>query len=227
MRRFFFYLVLFVYDASAQSEIIVSGALKDIMQGGDLSARISLDTVRFSNATYGLGVAESLEGEIIIIAGKCFRSNVEGEKVLTRQESDTKAAMLVRTEVKDFIHYKEMPAITSIQDLEESLKMQGQKQYKGKPFSFLIKARLSTVDYHIIDWREGAEHASSNHKQFAIHGSFIDDDVVIVGFYSDNHQGIFTPHSTNVHMHVYNPSKNVVGHVDGITSGSMVRILFR
>jgi acetolactate decarboxylase len=58
-----------------------------------------------------------------------------------------------------------------------------------------------------------------------MHGSFVNEEVIIVGFYSDNHQGIFTPHSTNVHMHVYNPSKNIVGHVDGIVSSSVIRIL--
>jgi acetolactate decarboxylase len=224
MRQLFFYFVLLSIDASAQSNILISGALKDIMQGGDLSAKISLDTVHLSNITYGLGVAESLEGEIVIIAGKCFISNVEDEKVVTRQESSTKAAMLVRTEVKDFIHYEEMPQINSIQELEERLKMQGGKLYNGKPFSFLIKSRMLMVDYHIIDWQESVEHSPSNHKQFAMHGSFIDEEVVIVGFYSDNHQGIFTPHSTNVHMHVYNPSRNIVGHVDGIMSNGIVRI---
>jgi acetolactate decarboxylase len=225
MRYLFFYLILFTLDASAQTEIFVSGALKDIMQGGDLSAKISLDSVHLSNTTYGLGVAESLEGEIVVIAGKCFRSHVEDDKVVTHQESDTKAAMLVRTEVNDFAHDEAMQKISSIQELEERLKMQGAKLYNGKPFSFLIKSRVSKVDYHIIDWREGAEHSSSNHKQFAIHGTFVGEDVIIVGFYSDNHQGIFTPHSTNVHMHVYNPSKNVVGHVDGIMSTSMIKIL--
>jgi acetolactate decarboxylase len=224
MRQLFFYIVLLSIDASAQSNILISGALKDIMQGGDLSAKISLDTVHLSNITYGLGVAESLEGEIVVIAGRCFRSNVEDEKVVTRQESDTKAAMLVRTEVKDFVHVDDMPKITSIQELEERLKMKGGKLYNGKPFSFLIKSRMLTVDYHIIDWQEGVEHSPSNHKQFAIHGSFVGEDVIIVGFYSDNHQGLFTPHSTNVHMHVYNPSKNIVGHVDGIMSNSIIRI---
>jgi acetolactate decarboxylase len=217
--------MLFAFEASAQSEIVVSGALKDIMQGGDLSAKISLDTLHLSNTTYGLGVAESLEGEIVIIEGKCFRSSIEGQKVLTHQEFNTKAAMLVRTEVKDFSHNTEMPKITSIQELEERLKIEGGKLYNEKPFSFLIKSRMSTVDYHIIDWREGAEHSSSNHKQFATLGTFVDEDVIIVGFYSDNHQGIFTPHSTNVHMHVYNPSKNVVGHVDGIMSTRTIKIL--
>jgi acetolactate decarboxylase len=225
MRPLFFYLVLFVCDASAQSEIRTAGALKDIMQAGDLSAKISLDTIHLSNTTYGLGVAESLEGEIVIIAGTCLRSNVEGEKVMTRQELDTKAAMLVRIEVKDFSHNTEMPKISSILELEERLKIQGAKQFNGKPFSFLIKSRISKVDYHIIDWREGTEHSPSNHKQFAMHGSFVDEEVIIVGFYSDYHQGIFTPHSTNVHMHVYNPSKNIVGHVDGIISTSMMKIL--
>jgi acetolactate decarboxylase len=226
MRQICVVFLLLSISARAQSDIVVFGALADIMQKGDLSVKIILDTVRISNTTYALGVASSLEGEIVIIEGRCLRSYIENGKVITIQESDTKAAMLVRSDIESFTHSETMSANTSIKDLEQQLKSQGEKLFNGMPFAFLIKAKIEKVDYHIIDWRENSEHTPANHKQFAQRGSFVNEDVIIVGFYSENHQGVFTPHSTKVHMHVYNPSKNIVGHVDGISSVENIKILF-
>lgn len=92
-----------------------------IMQEGDLSARVNVDTIRFSNTTYGLGVAAHLKGEIIIIEGKCFRSFIENGHVVTRQETDTKASMLVRTQIQMFNHSNELSPFKSIDELEQKL----------------------------------------------------------------------------------------------------------
>ena len=41
----------------------------------------------------------------------------------------------------------------------------------------------------------------------------------MVGFYSDAHHGIFTHHSTNMHIHMKTGDHKVAGHVDDLTLG--------
>jgi len=55
-----------------------------------------------------------------------------------------------------------------------------------------------------------------NHKQFAFTKSEQDQDVILLGFYSDKHHSIFTHHSTNIHVHVLNKKTGTAGHLDNI-----------
>lgn len=61
-----------------------------------------------------------------------------------------------------------------------------------------------------------------NHKQFAVAGAI--DAPMIVGFYSRHHAGVFTHHSTRLHMHTVNPTTGHVGHVDALTLGADARL---
>ena len=44
--------------------------------------------------------------------------------------------------------------------------------------------------------------------------------VTILGFYSQNHQGLFTHHDAFTHMHVRNADGTAMGHVDYLESGN-------
>ena len=49
-----------------------------------------------------------------------------------------------------------------------------------------------------------------------MHGEIKAKNVIIFGFYSDNHKGILTHRNSNLHMHFINKNKTISGHVDDL-----------
>lgn len=211
-------LIIFTvtHDCEAQAKIAVYGTLMKVMQAGDFSPAVSVDTIDRNTLLFGLGVAADLHGEIIIVHGKCYRSFIVGDSLLTKEETDTKAAMLVSAIVPTF-KKTDLEKVSSIDNLEEKIKKIFLDEKLTGALPFLIETNAVIVNYHIIDWQAGTLHSPSNHKQFAKKGILQNSDVTIVGFFSESHQGIFTPHNTAIHMHVFDSQKKIVGHVDAIS----------
>jgi acetolactate decarboxylase len=63
-----------------------------------------------------------------------------------------------------------------------------------------------------------------NHKQFAYAGQFVNEKTILLGFYSRHHQGIFTHHSTYMHVHISDVKTKTTGHLDDIRSNSAITI---
>lgn len=216
MKFSFFFTIAIIF--SSPPKVSVSGEMRRIMQHGDLRATISLDSLSMQSHLYGIGVMEELQGEIIIIDGKPYVSAIENGAIKTNQTFNIKAALLVYCQVDDWssqIIQRPVSNLLELQNLLEKLSKQ-QNIDTSKPFPFRIKATKGVVNYHIINWKDGVEHTPTNHKQFAKDGKMVDEDVTLLGFYSDRHQGIFTHHDTKIHLHVINKNLSTIGHVDAI-----------
>ena len=84
------------------------------------------------------------------------------------------------------------------------------------PFPFMIKGVAESADWHVIDWDENNPvHTHEKHKAAGVHGKVKNEKVVILGFFSKHHTGIFNHHSTNMHLHMIS-GKSVAGHVDDV-----------
>src|SRR5262249_54842786 len=72
------------------------------------------------------------------------------------------------------------------------------------------------IDFHIVnatpDTPPGIEAHQKIQIPFELHGQ----DVKVVGFWSSQHQGVFTPMGTNMHAHFQTPDNKVSGHVQGL-----------
>lgn len=71
------------------------GAMRDVMQKGDLSARISLDALAGLPHLYALGPLEGLKGEITIFDGVPSIATVEAGEMRVTSGFDHKAPFLV------------------------------------------------------------------------------------------------------------------------------------
>jgi acetolactate decarboxylase len=201
-------LLLIGVTGFSQSPVVVNGELRAIMQRGDLSAKVLLDTLKMNEHTIGLGVAAQLQGEIIVIGGKILVSSVEDGSIVSKKKEGTEAAMLVTANAgvnRDLL----ITGVESIALLEQTLKVYS----ASGPFAFVIDGKADEITYHVIAWKVGTDHTPDNHKQFAVKGKIANEEVIIIGFYSDK-PGIFTPHTSKIHLHVYHPKTGVVGHVD-------------
>lgn len=206
-------------------DVKVSGAMKNIMVNGDLSAHINLDTLNKNNL-YGLGPVDGLKGEIMVLNGKVYATSKSGNTLLNSQDKISLASMLVYSTVKNWRPVRISTSVNSFAELEKLVeKTARENSYNTAiPFAFKIEVSLSTADYHVIDWKEGTTHKMSNHKQFAYSSQLSNKKSVLLGFYSTNHQSIFTHHTSNVHVHLLDVGSETVGHLDDIQTQGEITV---
>ena len=91
----------------------------------------------------------------------------------------------------------------------------------SKPFPFLLKGTPEKVDWHVNNYVSADTPLThEKHDKAKFKGVLKNQAVEIIGLYSDKHAGVFTHHTTNMHLHVRSVSGGVMGHLDDITLGS-------
>jgi len=209
--------LLFGLLLKSDYQVKVAGAMRQIMQQGDLSAKAALDTLLAQPHLYALGPVEGLVGEIMVLDGVPYTCAVAGKTLSLRQSPEEKAAMLVYTHVDRWQTLRLAEGVNSYQALEKMI--QARAKAAGidteKPFPFLLTGTATRVNYHVIDWQPGTTHTMQNHKQFARTGE-LKGAVQVLGFYSTRHHGVFTHHSTNMHLHVMDAGHTLEAVLDRI-----------
>lgn len=197
--------------------VFIAGEMRRIMQRGELSPVIKLDTIKGNN-TFGLGPAAGLKGELILLDGVTYVSYLDHGKIVTEQRPAAEASMFVYVSIANWQTIPMTEPVNTMESLE--LVVEKIAQQKGIDFSqpvpFKITVSKETLYYHVIDWEEGTPHTTATHKKFAKNGTVNNEPVTILGFYSSRHQGIVTPHTSKIHAHFLGGNEPVVGHVDGI-----------
>ncbi len=198
------------------------GALKNIMHKGDLSAKVNLQDLETLEHLYALGAVENLKGEILILDGKPFISSVQDQELATSNSFTYKATLIVYTSIEKWKSFEIPDSISTYKDLEDYVyKMaKDNKIDVEEPFPFLLSGVARSIDWHVIDWKLGDnEHTHEKHINSGMHGTLENQNVEILGFYSNSHHTIFTHHSTNMHLHVKTSDEKIAGHLDGFTLG--------
>lgn len=219
-------LPVFLTGCNTNSEITVeySGALREIMSGNIMATK-SLRELKDIKDVYALGAMENLKGEIQIFKGEVFNSYVSDSIVLIANSYDHKASLLVYSDVKDWEAVEVPSDITTKVDLEEFVyDIANEKGISiEEPFPFLISGVVQSLSWHVINWAENdKEHTHEKHKLSGLNGVINNNTVEIIGFYSDKHKGVFTHHSTNIHLHFRTDEGKLAGHVDDLTPGDQM-----
>jgi acetolactate decarboxylase len=198
------------------------GALKNIMHKGDISAQADLIDFQNNEHFYALGAIENLKGEILVFDSKPFVSKVIDQKLIISNSFEHKAALLVYASVDKWTSFNIPDHITTYEDLEKHIEQQAEDHgiNTDNPFPFLIHGEAKSLDWHVIDWKEGdTDHSHEKHISSGPHGTLTDQKVNILGFYSDSHHAIFTHHTTNMHLHIKTTDNQTSGHLDGLILG--------
>lgn len=240
MKSYHLLVILFLsscsYLNSSDFKVNHFGALKNLMHKGDLSSKVALsDLVNVENL-YALGAVENLKGEVLILDSKPMVSSVEYAReevvildtvfneefrVVTIDNSFEKnACLLVYASVKEWetiaipnthLSYEEFEVFVESKAKELGVNTE-------EPFPFLIEGIVDSFDWHVIDWPEGdTEHSHDKHIHSGLYGTLENQEVEMLGFYSNKHHAIFTHHTTNMHVHV--KSKKAIGHADDFVLG--------
>jgi len=218
MKYFLIAFILAFHADTGPVTVYVSGEMRKIMQQGDLSATIDLDSLKNFKHLFGLGVAENLQGEIVLLDGNAHVTKPQGDSLLNAETFNVKASLLVYCQVDSWTAETINNSIPSLEALQTFVEQKRDEYHldPDEPFPFLITATKDRIDYHVIDWEKNTVHTPANHKKFAKSGLLNNEEITLIGFYSDRHQGIFTHHNSNVHIHMYGHRSKIAGHTDEV-----------
>ncbi len=205
-----------------QFEVNYYGALKNMTHKGDIAAKANLKDLKKSQNLYALGALENLKGEILILNSKPFISVENNEALSIDNTFEHKATLLVYASVKEWESSNIPENIISYEELENHISQKAKELGidTEKPFPFLLKGKAKSFDWHVINWKDGdTGHSHEKHINSGLNGTATEQEVEILGFYSNKHHAIFTHHSTNMHLHVKTTDNRISGHVDGLTLG--------
>lgn len=203
------------------------GALKNIMKKGDLSAHVQLATLDSIKHLYAIGAKEALDGEIQIFNSVPMNSRVVGNQAVIDSSLTGAATLLIYASVERWKEIAVPAEVVSYDEVEHYIKSTaiGNEINVDHPFPFKIIGKASSIDWHIIKWKEGdMEHSHEKHINSGLHGTLQNMDVEMIGFYSDAHHGIFTHHTTDMHIHFKTKSSGIAGHVDGLFLGRGMKL---
>ncbi len=200
--------------APAQNGAVTpTGAMRNAMFNGQLAGVIMLDSIA-RPGSYGIGPQEHLRGEILLLDGHVFVSEVARSGDMKVEERPTvRAPFFVHQQVEKWTSIDLPDSVVDLPTLDAYLTARFASN--GTPFAFRIQGEVTSVDAHIVDVPMGSEvsgpdDAHRHNKDYRAEGRTMD----ILGFFSTEHKGVFTHHDTNIHMHAITKERDWMGHVE-------------
>ena len=80
------------------------------------------------------------------------------------------------------------------------------------------------IDFHIVNATPDTPPGMVGHQKIQIPFELHGQDVTFVGFWSNQHQGVFTPMGTNMHAHFQTLDNKISGHVQGLKLAQGMRL---
>lgn len=201
----------------AHNDVIIVGAMSNVMWKGELYGNINLDTLSQKTHLYGIGPVEYLKGEIVIVDGRSYRSTVLSDSTMMVEETFAIKAPFFGYAYISKWYGQDLPvAIQSMQQLEAFID-QATKTSK-RPLLFKVTGRVDKASIHVVNLPAGAKVSSPDdaHKG-QTHFLLTDEAVEIIGFFSTEHKSVFTHHDSNLHMHLLTADRKKMGHLDEVS----------
>lgn len=214
-------------SAETYPDLNIVGAMKNVMWKGELGSRIDLDTISDKKGLYGLGPQTYLTGELLINNGISYVSKVTSDSTMSVERSfAVSAPFFVYAQVTEWEEV-ELPArVRTIQDLEQFI--DEKTQADKRPFAFKLRGQVARAIIHIQNLPPGTTISSPQEAhQGQTNYALTDEESDIIGFFSTEHQGVFTHHDSFLHLHLITKDERKMGHVDELEIGNMTLFLPR
>ncbi len=203
-------------------ELIVIGAMRDVMWNGKLEGNFFWDKVTDKESIFGIGPLSYLKGEVMIWDGIPFVSTVQPKdsSVLVEQNDTVSSPFFVMAKVTSWQKVEIPSSITTIQHIDQFLLRSNFNN--GNPYAFKLSGIVENAVYHIQNLPDGSEVLNPQQAHKGQVKYRLDQvEVDILGFFSQDHQGIFTHHDTYTHMHIISKDKKYMGHLDDLKIQNM------
>jgi acetolactate decarboxylase len=192
------------------------GVLREIMMENKLDTYIALNDFEKTEHFYAIGALKQLTGEIMIMDSQPILSKVSNGEITIKKDFNDDAILIIDSTVNEWEEVNFTDSINDLANLQSSIKAMAEDQGldTSKPFPFMLEGGFTKVNWHIINAAEATEQNHEAYKKAGIEGYSINEKGRMLGFYSENHEGIFTHHGSYLHVHFVNDSVTKMGHVD-------------
>lgn len=195
------------------TEVKYIGAMRDVMHKGLINGAISLDTLEPTHL-YGLGPTERLAGELMVVDGTYYAASVAGDSLIVTTVDNAKPPFFVYANISQWQEQPLPDSIHTIAQLEQHLDAMA----KDKPFFFKVVGIADSATIHNVNLSAGSEvHSPDDAHKDLMRFPIVNEQIMLLGAYSTQHQGIFTHHDAHTHIHLINHDKTTMGHLDKIS----------
>lgn len=220
-------------EPQKQTNTFVStyGQLRAMMHENQIGPAVKLSNIAKPNL-YALGALSELRGEVTVIGGDVwlgYPNKDDTMRVESMKTSDEQAALLVTANVDQWRDIS-VPEDIPWEKLDESVEKLAQSAGVNveEAFPFLLDGNFSRAEWHVIDGTKLTPGPSSHkqHMDQAVKGNAALPKAKVLGFFSKNHQGIFTHHGENTHLHLVDEHQRQTGHVDflAVKAGTLLKV---
>ncbi|MGS0524136.1 FmdE family protein [Zobellia nedashkovskayae] len=206
--------------AQTTPQVFTKGAMNNM--GPTYDIKVWLDTLPDKSNLFAMGPYDKMKGEITVFDGKpFFASAFEEGKAVVSQSWDIRSPFFVYSNVKNWEEFNLPGPLNSVQQIEENVAaIAKNKGYDLKePFAFRIGGEFDQMTAHIVTPRspdiEGYR-PDIKSQNFTLEN----EKGEILGFYSEQHQGVFTGSKSFIHVHYLRDDQTFMGHLDKITTGN-------
>lgn len=206
---------------SENGKVYVTGAIKNVMQKGDLSNHIQLDTLNTKHL-YGLGPFNELQGELLVNDGIVYVSKTTTDSTIMKvtKKPDAAAPFLVYSTVDKWKSMKLPKQVKTLEQLEFYLGVQYEKI--KHPFAFKLTGKINNATIHVQNLKPGTVvHSKADAHKGQVSYTVAMQNATIIGFYSKEHQTIFTHHNAFTHMHMITENEEFMGHLEEVNLTDM------
>jgi acetolactate decarboxylase len=211
--------------ATKAYEVKWVGEMHKVMMMGMDQGIVSLMSLKDLPNLYALGPVEGLNGEITVLNGEPSIATIRDGQPVVEKTFKVEAPLLVYVQVAK---WSRTPIPASVRTLDELDKFAASSARKAgldakAPFPFRVTARMSEVQMH-IDNRQGREAKGREaHEAIEFKIPLKEATVELIGFWSDQHGGVFTHMGQNTHIHGRTTDGKISDHVDSfqIASGDL------
>lgn len=196
------------------------------MLGGDLRGHVDLETLSSVPHLYALGPLEELRGEVSIFASEPSIARIERETVVTAATWSARACFLVWAQVPVWSERAADAIPAGLGGVEREVVALAREAGldPDRPLPFRLHATAAEATFHVLDKRDGLPHDPERHEHAKVRRTLQHATIELVGFYSRQHRGVFTPSESNVHVHLRTEDGRISGHLESIDLAPGARI---
>ncbi|HMO31814.1 MAG TPA: hypothetical protein PKE07_02335 [Lacibacter sp.] len=215
---------------SQTTPVQYKGAMRQLHRNGNASASVRVDSI-ITPHLFAVGPVAGLRGEIFVWDGRPFVAGITGERKESFVTKDVQPLDAV------FLVYADVPAWDTLEIALQSRTIRELEQELGRiaaergldtlqPFPFLVLGHIAKGKGHIV-YADTLTHQiqPGTLEQYKHYNQIEAQKAQLIGFYSQEHAGIFTHHDSYLHIHYRMYNKYQAGHLDEVAFDKNIPVL--
>ena len=219
--------LLFLTGCSSQTVTVRQyGGMRDALRMGNTQSRVTFKEISSKPHAFAVGALTELEGEITILDGKILVATTpDGAIASSTLGSDEQSATFLTVAYVDNWTRDSIPPDMDFETAVETVAKRNGVNV-DEPFPFYVSAHTNSFDLHVINGfcPVASPDLPNKDQPWRLHGA--ETDMLIVGFFAKEQEGVMTHHGSNIHMHgiVTSGKEPISGHLDkvDIAAGSSI-----